>query len=282
MAKKDDIVKSLQDKVMNYITNELASKNFNINTNQSYDNYLFDYVNFVNKTHFIDKKWNIIESPSLNCPSNVKNGFELLKDNLRNGINIASYLSKGYLKPYDDMLLNDWGIHHFHLGESMEKDGFIKRTDELAFVIFNDDNAYIIAIQKHGNWANQKFIEEIDKNWPNIIEHSLAKNAESLSFSPTNEMQEQFRKLGLISPIQLSNGKIYLPIGGGYNINGSGMFVNFSMTNIYRNIHNYANIVEKENLDINKVKLSKMIFECSSFGYIVVDLQWVIDNLING
>lgn len=278
MAKKDDIVKSLQDKVVNYITNELASKNFNINTNQSYDNHLSDYINFINKTHFIDKKWNVIESPSLHCPSNVKKGFDLLKDNLRNGTNIGSYLSKGYLKPYDDMLLNDWGIHHFHLGESIDNDGFIKRTDELAFVIFDGDDAYIIAIQKHGNWANQKFIEEIDKNWSNIIEHSLVKNIGSLSFSPTDEMQEQFRKLGLISFIQLPNGKIYAPIGGGYNINGSGMFVNFSMRNIYGNICNYANFVEKENLDINEVKLSKIIFEYEhGFGYIVTNLEWVTD-----
>ena len=37
-------------------------------------------------------------------------------------------------------MLSHWGIQHFHLGDVVESDGFVKRTKELLFVHFSRRN----------------------------------------------------------------------------------------------------------------------------------------------
>ncbi len=47
--------------------------------------------------------------------------FELVKKKLANGEDVRPHLSNRYTDPnYSDSLLNDWKIHHQHLGTTME------------------------------------------------------------------------------------------------------------------------------------------------------------------
>ena len=61
-----------------------------------------------------------------------------------------------------DLLIADWGIHHLHL--SPERDG--RRTGDLLFAVFRPDDAYLLQILPHGNWAELSLLETIVRNWP--------------------------------------------------------------------------------------------------------------------
>lgn len=273
---KQAISAKLQDKIVEYIQKYLLEQGFEIPSHKNFDKNVENYLTFKNKTFFVDKKWKVVLNPELKYATELQKGLDLLQEHLENGIDIQRHLSKNFVKEYNDMLVNDWGIHHFHLGKMVENDGFIKRTKDLAFIKFHNDKAYIIAIQPHGDWANKEFIETVDKYWSETIEHSLCKDVSSLSFNPTNKQQEDFRKLGVNSAIQLKNGKVYMPFIG-YNLSGSGMYVSFSFTKIYRCIDEVATYLENKDIkNLDEFNFFGFILSEKAFGTMISEIVWSI------
>lgn len=61
-----------------------------------------------------------------------------------------------------DLLLADWGIHHLHFSAK-------RGHDDVLFVAFTGDSAYLIGIRrhpKHDNWAAEDIFAVIVRNWP--------------------------------------------------------------------------------------------------------------------
>jgi len=55
------------------------------------------------------------------CPVKRQNAFEIIKEKAKKGENLQPYLHRLLNKAeYNDDLLNDWGIHHLHLGVTLE------------------------------------------------------------------------------------------------------------------------------------------------------------------
>ena len=81
----------------------------------------FSYFNL--KKRLISTKVRKIKiANEFKCPKFLNEGLKLLKEKIKNGENINSYLSKRILDlDYHDDLLNDWGIYHLHLGDKVEK-----------------------------------------------------------------------------------------------------------------------------------------------------------------
>jgi len=103
---------------------------------------------------------------------------ECLASKLAAGESINAFLSssvqriprprQGKVVPRDQ-LLAEWGIHHLHLSDQIDGDGFVKRTDDVLFAIFKDDAAYLIGIYGHpgtDNWARQDIFATLVRNWP--------------------------------------------------------------------------------------------------------------------
>ena len=99
-----------------------------------------------------------------------------------NGEDIRSYLGKEILDiDYHDEFLNDWGIHHLHLGTNLnKKTGFMGRTGPVLFVRFDKEYAYFINIYDHGAWIKQKIIKILHNNWPKTILQFKMKAVNSL------------------------------------------------------------------------------------------------------
>src|SRR5689334_11047256 len=71
---------------------------------------------------------------SLTCPDTHKRGLQSLQDKARRGDSLQAHLSRRLLDVnYHDPLLNDWGLHHLHLGEVLDGTGFVERTGPLLF-----------------------------------------------------------------------------------------------------------------------------------------------------
>lgn len=134
------------------------------------------------------RKRNIEISDAFSCPTAYQAGWERLKGIIESGGDITPNLSKKirWLNEKDS-LLNDWGVHHFHLGEALEGD-FIKRTSPLLFALVTSDKFYAINIFNHGAWANQDIVEIIHRNWPYLV-----RNHKVNGLSPNKKITESER-----------------------------------------------------------------------------------------
>ena len=160
------------------------------------------------------------------------------------------------------VLLNDWGIYHFHLGDSLEKTGFIKRTGPVLFARVTDEYFYMLDILGHGSWSQQRLVEIIHTNWQESV--SLFKIPEGYRLSnapPSDEDIAQFRKYGISTFIQISDGTTYFSLGGGYSRSGLSMDVRVTCNccsatvrklekHVRNNLSNLRNIARQHNIEL--------------------------------
>jgi hypothetical protein len=114
----------------------------------------------------------------LSADARYKTGLDAIIAKLENGQDVTPHLSRGIRYGYKppsgsrsrqdlDLLLNDWGVHHLHLSDVIEGDGFVGRTGPLLFAVFRPDDAYLIDIIDHGGWTRDHVIETMVAEWPN-------------------------------------------------------------------------------------------------------------------
>lgn len=97
------------------------------------------------------------------------------------GADLTPQLSAAIHRPFDrierashqrsdrDLLLADRGIHHLHLSTRLRADGTSVRTDDVLFVVFAEDDAYLLGIHRHprhANWAARDIFAVLVRNWP--------------------------------------------------------------------------------------------------------------------
>ena len=185
-------------------------------------------------------------------------GLDILEKAMESGSPLWPYLSKNIKGGYQpDFLLNNWGIHHLHLGASRKSDGFVERTNELLYcrieepwlpwvaelgivttvLHFMEDEAshfniqlpqplgdnkllkvYFIRIDNHGEWYQKEFLEILHENWPEAIKmHRMS--GVSVGTISEGEIEKMFK--GRTNPLMNVNGTTYAPMGGGTNKDGT-------------------------------------------------------------
>jgi hypothetical protein len=162
------------------------------------------------------------EAPSLTCPPEVQAGYEEVRRKVEAGEDLRPHLSRGLVKrDFNDLLLNDWGIHHLHLGTVLEGDGFVKRTGPVLFARFLADDAYFIAVPKHGPgksdaWSDVQVMECFAAAWPEqMSRYELRGVAPSRSGgNPTSKEIARLRAAGVNTLITVG-GTVLGPMGGG-------------------------------------------------------------------
>ncbi|MCY9865474.1 hypothetical protein OTK49_23400 [Vibrio coralliirubri] len=156
----------------------------------------------------------VVLADTFSCPTNLESGWKRLKGLIESGRDLTPNLSKLVNKLNNkDSMLNDWGVHHFHLGEKM-KGNFIERTGPLLFALLVEDKFYAIGIFNHDSWADQDIVEIIHRNWPSIVEQYQIKGV--ISSTPLTEQERlTLRKKNANSNVTVQDGTVYAPIGGG-------------------------------------------------------------------
>jgi hypothetical protein len=159
----------------------------------------------------------------------LKDNFEAaiaeIMEDIQTGKSLTGRLSKeivefGYVEGSHssskdkDLMLNDWGIHHLHLGMGPDpKDSrFVKRTKELLLVMFKSDDAYVLDIVDHNSWTSKHIVRAAIKNWPDA--HLFP---ELVGVLPSNKQFDasehaELHKAGITIPLEL-DGKVYTPPG---------------------------------------------------------------------
>lgn len=119
-----------------------------------------------------------------------------------------------------DALLNEWGIHHLHLGAKIEGDGFINRTGPLLFLFVQGAVVYLLDVWTHADgFARDEMLHLIDRNWPRVLDRYELKGV-SIDKNVDESTRKVFRGKGVTTLFARKNGTVIGPPGGGYVTTG--------------------------------------------------------------
>lgn len=160
-------------------------------------------------------------SSFLTSPS-IQAGFQLVEGKFIRGDDLTPHLSKKIGDPdYADAMLNDWGIHHLHLGTASDPKGFfMERTGPVLYAYVTDSDAYFLTVAAHGEWSNQKLMQALHDNWPSVLAPFRIRGVNAGS-PLTDDQIGLLRRGGVYLPVRVSDGTMYSPPGGGINTSGT-------------------------------------------------------------
>jgi hypothetical protein len=143
------------------------------------------------------------------------------------GHNLNHYLSERLLRPeYNDALLNDWGIHHMHLGRGgATPNGFSPRSRELLFVMARPNTLYFIRVGEHPNeqrddFCDQELVEVVHRNWPDILQSYHLVGASTVGLTQLQRKTIRSKFVGVTTTV---DGTVYRSMGGGQMASGLSM-----------------------------------------------------------
>jgi hypothetical protein len=167
-------------------------------------------------------KRQIHQARNFSCPPSMQPGLMQLDAAVRNGDPLWQWQSKLIDRQnYEDGMLNDFGILHFHLGENFDPDGYIERTGELLFAVVAKDHFYELGVFDHTSWHELDLLEIIETNWPSLLTPFTIPVLSVSSTPKTKEDVRLLRKANINSSFTLQSGRIILPPGGGQASDGT-------------------------------------------------------------
>ena len=163
------------------------------------------------------------QATECSVPPEHQAGFEMVRSKTEAGDDLNPHLSKSLIdETYNDAMMNDWGIHHFHLGAEVGHDGrFMKRTGPLLFARVTEDGLYALDVCGHGSWSRQKLLEIMDKNWPELVEPYVLSGVVDVQYEATDQDIGKLRKAKINTIIKLGPQRVCAPLGGGLTGSGS-------------------------------------------------------------
>lgn len=165
-------------------------------------------------------------APELVCPPELQPGFDAVKAAASAGQPLRPYQSKRVAQAsYEDGLLNAWDIHHFHLGASIEANGWASRTGPLLYARITNTEFFCIKILDHGAWTQQDLIATIHRNWPASLDRFRMKNVIRLERNLTDEQIKVLRNKNINASVQIEDGVVYMSPGMGSMMDGTSMWV---------------------------------------------------------
>lgn len=178
---------AFQKDILNGIKNEFAKYGKDTDTSIDFGTILLDYTNW--RRRFIGPGYRKVfysnelrNNPFYKSNKKFKKTIDKIAYKLKNAESLDSFLSKGIVdNPNEDgsnknkdLMLNSFGIHHFHIGNEYEKNSknginFTKRNDEILFAVIKKDAAYFINIYEHDFPYKQNSFEIIYDNWEFLL-----------------------------------------------------------------------------------------------------------------
>ena len=143
---------------------------------------------------------------------------------IETGAHLTPHLSRRIQYGYDedrqgraggaslDLMLNDWDIHHLHLSNEVEDDGFVKRTADLLFIVFRPETAFVLGIYEHNRWAEEDVVRVAISNWPEQRLFVPLRMAIGLERQTTPEERIRLRAAGVATMLEI-DGAVYMPPG---------------------------------------------------------------------
>lgn len=206
---------------------QLLKAGFKLPKNTHHD-YLELLMN-MNKRIIEPRKRRVHFHSSLRIPSENAKGFFLLVDNMKLGLNINRYQSHQLERTdFHDGFLNDFGLHHFHLGESTQGTGrhkkYIVRTKNEVFAKVETDDIYILGIFGHNKgkknfiFTDESLLQLLYDEWPHLLKPYILNRVTGTKYTAEERYNLRNNRANVF--ITLNDGKVIMSPGGGYMSNG--------------------------------------------------------------
>ena len=194
------------------------------------------------------------EAAGIVVPPSRKAGYDALKEKFEKGESVMPYLSKTIkgLK-FQDKMLFDWGIHHFHIHEVIEPDGFVKQRDELLYAIVEEDDVYFIDVMEHEHWSDRDLLEKVLANWPHLLDSCRVGGTPVRDFS--SEEVAAMREVNVNLILTLSDGYGYM--GRGLGMTSAGTSANATI--LSNNMISDLKRIEKQVKEGNSTHVGKTL-----------------------
>lgn len=175
----------------------------------------------------------ILKAPQFSCPPELAMALSRLGNAIQVGTDLMPYQSTRLSSPkFDDYLLNDWDIHHLHLGTGPHPKvpNFVARSGPVLFARLTSNTAYFIGVLAHGSWTMIQLIEILHQNWPSSIQEQRIAGAVATEKKPADIDVEMLRGANVNTLLEIAPGVVYRPLGGGYTLDGTAMRVAMTVT----------------------------------------------------
>jgi len=156
-------------------------------------------------------------SDVFNVPCSHTQGWTLFVKKVSRGDDLHPHLSGAHRSLFNhDGLLNDWGIHHFHLGikPQVKNQSLVERTGPVVIGYVTDEIFYAIGIYDHhpAPWSKPELVEILHRNWPEVISQFKVNGFTGDSLS--EYQRGHLRKKNCAIFVEVSDGTVYMPMGG--------------------------------------------------------------------
>ena len=154
----------------------------------------------------------------------LRAGVDRLTTVMERGDDLRPYQSKLVAKSatYQDQLLNDWGIQHFHLGTLKRTATHCDRTGELLFAWIEPERVLLVDVLDHGSFEEQEILEIIHVEWPEVLRRFHMPMITDVRPDYRGEERRQLRRAGVMMMTKLSDGTVLMPPGGGISTAATG------------------------------------------------------------
>lgn len=116
-----------------------------------------------------------------------------------------------------DLLLADWGVHHLHLTPT--------HGDDLLFAVFRPNNAYLIGLYSHRDWARRSTLETMIRNWPDAGIVIKLQGVIGLTNDWGDRDRKQLREAGIAGSMIEYDGAVWAAASLGQTLDGTPMLV---------------------------------------------------------
>jgi hypothetical protein len=121
----------------------------------------------------------------------------------------------------EDMMLNELGVHHLHLGAGVNGRGLVSGRDELLFAFVTDEAIHLIEVFDHKSFGDEEAFRTAQGNWPQLFEGRKAQIAPSRDPQAiTPEQRKVLRSKHANVLVAATDGTLFFPPGGGMMSNG--------------------------------------------------------------
>ena len=177
--------------------------------------------------------------------------IETIRGRLESGGDLSEFLSKRASDAkFNDGLLSDFGVHHFHLGARPHpRSRRVERTDVLLFVHVQLCDAYFLDVRKHPNrrdsadfgWSDVDILNIIDSNWPEVLKPYIVPGVDGSSL--TDEQRKELRRKNVNVVTQVGD-KTIAPPGGGLLANGANLACKVQAMKLLSQIEHVEQVIE--------------------------------------
>lgn len=245
------------------LADELRSNGFELAAGTPPDLVVRKYLGVLHRT-IPTRPRLVLQSAEFVCRQELENGYAEIKRKATAGESLMPHQSRLLDDPdYSDPLLNDWGVHHLHLGTVTARHGYVVRTDELLFARVTDHHLYSIQIYPHGSWSRQEIVRILARNWPDEIEKYRLKGIKPILPQYTDQEIQNLRNAG-VQPLAQVDSNVYGPIGGGIMTSGDSMTVMVGLGNLLE----YCKQLEDETVRTTKEYVARGLLPGNNFRMI--------------